>query len=112
MATYSKKQLTDAIKEACYICNDLRSNWGTPGNDCTGKSCSLYPYRPGDGPGHADKGVSKAYHGKGYQAKSPSDAPNESISDHHGGVLRPLESHEPPESLPRVKRKYTKKSAI
>ena len=52
MATYSKSELVKAIRQQCNECNDVHGAWHA-GNDCTGKSCKLYPYRPGDGPGHA-----------------------------------------------------------
>lgn len=54
MPTYSKSQLTKAIRQQCEECNDLKSGWDNHGNDCTGKTCPLYPFRPGNGPGHAE----------------------------------------------------------
>lgn len=54
MPSYSKADLIRAIRAQCCECNDVHGGWHA-GNDCTGTSCKLYPYRPGDGPGHAQK---------------------------------------------------------
>jgi len=107
MATYSKKVLMDAIRDQCYECNDLRQGWDDPEKDCTGKSCPLYPVRPGNGPGHIEKGVTKKYHGKGYGSKSI----QEPISEHQHDAELALESHEPPKKVAAGRRKYQRKSA-
>ena len=52
--TFSKGDLTRALNAHCRDCNDVRKDWNIE-NDCTSKSCLLYPYRPGDGPGHAER---------------------------------------------------------
>lgn len=54
MPSYSKAEILRALNDQCRECNDVHGAWHA-GNDCTGKSCPLYPYRPGDGPGHAER---------------------------------------------------------
>ena len=67
MATYSKSDLVKAINTQCRECNDVRGEWHD-GNDCTGKSCALYPYRPGNGQGHAERKVNAVRNTDGLRA--------------------------------------------
>lgn len=81
MATYSKAQLVKAIKAQCNDCNDVHGGWNES-NDCTGVSCKLYPFRPGNGPGHAHtpivgrKGNPEAFRARrGVEKDGPNSVP-------------------------------------